>query len=277
MPVHANRGSIMADSDNLIQLTADIVSSMVGNNNVASGDVPGLIKSVHGALSGLGVPEPEPQVEKPKGAVSARASIKSDGLISMIDGKKYQTLRRHITRHGYTPETYRETFGLPRDYPLTSSNYSELRRGMAKLIGLGRKAVGLADDASTVATEPAADAPAEPAKRGRKPRAAKPADAPVDSPAAEANRDGATDTTPAPDTAPAANVETAQDAPVADAALAAGETRKPKRGRPRKAAPEAAGPDAGLSAATPEVAPADAVGGEDAAPAPRKRRSKKNA
>ena len=103
--------------------------------------------------------EKAPEPEKPKGAVSIRSSIKPDGLVSMIDGKKYQTLRRHISGHGYTPESYRDTFGLPRDYPMVSANYSETRRAMAKKIGLGRKR--------------SADAPAAtPATGGRKTAAA---------------------------------------------------------------------------------------------------------
>jgi predicted transcriptional regulator len=244
----------MSDTEKLIELTAEIVSSMVGNNSVATADVPVLIKSVHGALSSLGAPVPEPEVEKPKGAVSARASIKPDGLISMIDGKKYQTLRRHITRHGYTPESYREAFGLPRDYPMTSANYSELRRGMAKLIGLGRKAADAITETVTPSSpEPAAVEPTPvPAKPGRKPRAAKaqttaPAEAPAPEPVAI-------------DEAPTA----AEEAPA-----------KPKRGRPRKtpvdAAPaDAASGEAAAPAEAPEAAPA-----EDAAPAPKKRRARK--
>ena len=230
----------MADSEtDLVTLTAEIVAAMVEGNKVSITDVPTLIASVHGALAGLGAPAPEPQPEKPKGAVSARASIKPDGIISMIDGKKYQTLRRHITRHGYTPESYREAFGLPRDYPLTSANYSELRRGMAKTIGLGRRA----------APEPAPEPVAEPvkAKRGRKPAAPpEAAPAPVEAAVAapEPKRRGRppkvavepveAETTheaaPAPIEAPVpveAPME-AQAAPVGD---------KPRRGRPPKAKP----------------------------------------
>lgn len=248
----------MAESNSLIQLTADIVSSMVGNNNVAAGDVPALIKSVHGALSGLGTPAAEPESERPKGAVSARASIKPDGLISMIDGKKYQTLRRHITRHGYTPESYRETFGLPRDYPLTSSNYSELRRGMAKLIGLGRKAGEAVVDAvtpsdATANEEKAAEAP----KRGRKPRSTKPADDVADKLPVDAQDTPDTSDAPKPGVRP----DPANEAP------------KPKRGRPRKIVSEAeiapAAADEEPAAGTAEIP----AGGD--APAPRKRRSKK--
>ena len=73
--------------------------------------------------------------------MSARKSLSSpDHIISMIDGKSYKTLRRHLTTHGLTPEQYRERFGLKSDYPMVAATYSEARRAMAKSIGLGRKA-----------------------------------------------------------------------------------------------------------------------------------------
>ena len=48
-------------------------------------------------------------------------------------------LRRHLTLHGYTPESYRATFGLPDNYPMVASDYAEKRRSLAIQIGLGRK------------------------------------------------------------------------------------------------------------------------------------------
>jgi predicted transcriptional regulator len=161
----------MSQPVDLVELTADIVAAQVAGNKVSASELPDLIKSVHEALAGLGkAPEPvEP--EKPKGAVSVRASIKPDGLISMIDGKKYQTLRRHINRHGYTPESYRETFGLPHDYPMTSASYSAARSEMAKSLGLGRKAVAATVVGAAVAA--AAVVAAAPAKPARKPRVSK--------------------------------------------------------------------------------------------------------
>jgi len=146
-----------ADQD-LVSLTADIVSAHVSNNSVPLADVPAMIGGVYSALSKLGSPAQEPVPEKPKGAVSLRASIKPDYLVSMIDGKRYKMLRRHITQQGYTPESYRETFGLPTDYPLVAPNYAATRRELAIKIGLGRKAKAL---------------PAPPAKAPRKPRAPK--------------------------------------------------------------------------------------------------------
>lgn len=152
-----------AASDLLVTLTADIVAAHVANNSVAVGDVAILIANVHAALAGLNMPN-EPVEEKPKGAVSIRASVKPDALISMIDGKPYKMLRRHLSQNGYTPEAYREAFGLPKDYPMVAANYAEQRRALAKKIGLGRKR-------GTIVTK----APAAPKSRAK--RVVKPVDA----------------------------------------------------------------------------------------------------
>jgi predicted transcriptional regulator len=150
----------MPDTDKdalLVTLTAEIVSAHVANNSVHTGDVAKLISAVHEGLSGLGAPAAPAAPEKPKGVVSSRASIKPSHLISMIDGKPYKMLRRHISQHGYTPESYREAFDLARDYPMVASDYAERRRALAFKIGLGRK--------------PQPVEAKEPAKRGRKPKA----------------------------------------------------------------------------------------------------------
>ncbi|WP_197430720.1 MucR family transcriptional regulator, partial [Methylobacterium sp. CCH5-D2] len=58
---------------------------------------------------------------------------------SFEDGKPYKTLRRHLTLRGLTPEAYREKWGLPRDYPMTSASYSEQRSELARALGLGQQ------------------------------------------------------------------------------------------------------------------------------------------
>lgn len=129
----------MADNQDLIALTADIVSSHVTNNTVAVGDVPELIRKVHEALTTLGGPAPEPVVELVP-AVSIRASVKPDYIVCLEDGKKLKMLKRHLmTAYGLTPDDYRAKWGLPTDYPMVAPNYAEARRQLAVNIGLGRK------------------------------------------------------------------------------------------------------------------------------------------
>jgi len=126
-------------NEQLVELTADIVSAHVSNNTVAVGDVANLVQRVHEALVTLGQPAPEPQQEKTP-IVSVRASIKPDYLVCMECGRKQKTLKRHLQNaHGMSPDQYRTDYGLPRDYPMVAPNYSKRRSEMAQAIGLGRR------------------------------------------------------------------------------------------------------------------------------------------
>ncbi len=86
----------------------------------------------------MDVTEVEP--EQPKATASqVRKSITDAGLISFIDGKTYQTLKRHIGGHGMTPDDYRARYGLAADYPIVAPAYAARRSALAKAIGLGTK------------------------------------------------------------------------------------------------------------------------------------------
>ncbi|RYF51256.1 MAG: transcriptional regulator, partial [Cytophagaceae bacterium] len=50
----------------------------------------------------------------------------------MIDGKPYKMLKRHLSRSGYTPDSYREAFNLPRDYPMVAAESAAKRRTLAR-------------------------------------------------------------------------------------------------------------------------------------------------
>jgi len=129
----------MNEPDTLTTLTAEIAASFVANNHVAVGDIGNMISSVHDALAGLGkTPEPEEPQFVP--AVTIRKSLANPAkIISMIDGKPYSLLKRHLTTHGLTPAEYRARYNLPADYPMTAPAYSAQRKAMAQKIGLGRK------------------------------------------------------------------------------------------------------------------------------------------
>ena len=126
-------------NEQLVELTADIVSAHVSNNTVSVSDVANLVQRVHEALTTLGQPAAEPQQEKTP-VVSVRASIKPDYLVCMECGRKQKTLKRHLQNaHGMSPDQYRTDYGLPRDYPMVAPNYSKRRSEMAQAIGLGRR------------------------------------------------------------------------------------------------------------------------------------------
>ena len=124
-----------------VELAGDIVSAYVSNNPVWPAGLPDLIRDVHAALqalaSGLPMVEPETETEKPS-AAQIRKSVMPDGIVSFLDGKSYKTMKRHLSAHGLSPETYRSRFGLPADYPMIAPEYAKRRSDLAKSIGLGR-------------------------------------------------------------------------------------------------------------------------------------------
>lgn len=163
--------TVLPEPESLLEMTADIVTAMVNNNRVSSEQLPGMISSVHAALAGLGqTPDVDQEASKAQGAVSVRKSLSNpDFIISMIDGKPYKALTRHLGTHGYTAESYRAEFGLKRDYPMVAPSYAEKRRDLAKQMGLGRKKTG--EPTPEVAAELVAEPAPEPAaKKPRRPR-----------------------------------------------------------------------------------------------------------
>jgi predicted transcriptional regulator len=129
-----------------LELATELTIAWLSNPNTAvtADEVSGVLAKMHAAVTSLSSPqvsaaEPEP-AEEFVPAVTVRKSLASkDHLISLIDGKPYKTLKRHLSGHGLTPQQYRERFGLKADYPMVSETYSQARRDMAKKIGLGRK------------------------------------------------------------------------------------------------------------------------------------------
>jgi predicted transcriptional regulator len=152
------------EQTDLTTLTVDLLSAYFASNTVDSGNLAGLIKTTHDALKDLNSAE-SPAETGPEHipAVSVRKSLSSpDHIISMIDGKPYKTLKRHLGTHGLTPAEYRERYKLPRDYPLVAKSYSEHRRKVAEQLGLGRKVRQTAEPAPAPAKTTRAKATAAP-------------------------------------------------------------------------------------------------------------------
>lgn len=151
----------------LTALTVELLAAFVSNNSVRSEDLPTLISATHQALTGLaGASEDVGQQAQPEyqAAVSVRKSLSDRNVIlSLIDGKPYKSLRRHITARGLTPESYRERYNLPATYPMVAPGYSEERRAVAKRLGLGRKPA--TTESAAPAAAPASGATGKPAKR----------------------------------------------------------------------------------------------------------------
>lgn len=124
--------------EEVLELTADIVSSHVANNPVSLEELPLLIERVYQTLTDLKKLHSS-HADRPKPAVPVKKSITPDHLICLEDGKKLKMLKRHLkSQYNMTPDEYRERWGLGPDYPMVAPNYADQRRHLAKKIGLGK-------------------------------------------------------------------------------------------------------------------------------------------
>lgn len=169
----------MADENqsvNTIELATELTIAWLNNpnNRAAADEVPAFIQRMHDTLNTLSSgsssadanaaaqPEHAP-------AVSVRKSLASkDHIISMIDGKPYKTLRRHLSTHGLTPAEYRQRYNLKPDYPMVAPTYSEHRRAMAHKIGLGARGRTRAAPAAAPAADAASKASRAPRKQAER-------------------------------------------------------------------------------------------------------------
>jgi predicted transcriptional regulator len=124
-------------SDDVLGLTAQIVSAHVTKNAVPVEELPALIREVYKTLSTVG--EAPAPVEALKPAVAVTKSVFPDHIVCLEDGKQMTMLKRHLmTEHNLTVDQYRTKWGLPSNYPMVAPNYAETRSSLAKKMGLGR-------------------------------------------------------------------------------------------------------------------------------------------
>ena len=190
----------------------ELVTAFVNNHPLTATELPKLLTDVFSTVSAFGPnpnpaasaalakPEPAEAAEPaeaisppappaeaapspaPVSAVSIEESISNpDYIISLINGEKFKTLKRHLRANGLTEAEYRERYNLPSDYPFVAPSYSQLRRGVAHKMGFGQRRGPDSDgtagsEPSSAPTPPAAEAPAaisRPSRSKAKPAKAK--------------------------------------------------------------------------------------------------------
>ena len=130
----------MSESNNHVELAAEIVSAYVSNNSVPASELPTLLNDVHEAIVRVASGAQPIVVEAAKPAVPPKKSITNDYIVCLEDGRKFKSLKRHLrTQYNLSPEEYREKWGLPADYPMVAPAYAKARSALAKQMGLGQQ------------------------------------------------------------------------------------------------------------------------------------------
>jgi predicted transcriptional regulator len=124
------------------KIAADLVGAYVSNNTVPIAEFTALLKSTLAILNGSASAEVEAvaaPAEKPLAKVSVKKSITPDYLVCLDDGKRFKSLKRHLSQLGMTPDEYRAKWNLAADYPMVAPNYSASRSALSKAAGFGKK------------------------------------------------------------------------------------------------------------------------------------------
>jgi predicted transcriptional regulator len=122
-------------------IAAEIVAAYVSNSSVAMADLLSLMRDVLTALERItrGESAQVPTEVKQVPAVPIKKSVTPDFIISLEDGKKFKSLKRHLSaEHGMTPAEYRAKWGLADDYPMVAPIYAATRSRLAMSTGLGQ-------------------------------------------------------------------------------------------------------------------------------------------
>jgi predicted transcriptional regulator len=135
--VHYSNGVVPVENE-ILGLTADIVSAHIGYNEVSAEQLSRLIHDVHGALATVGQAPVEAIKAVP--AVDPKKSVFADHILCLDCGQSFKMLKRHILGdHQMTPDAYRAKWGLTMYYPMVAPEYAATRSKLAKESGLGRK------------------------------------------------------------------------------------------------------------------------------------------
>lgn len=155
--------TVLVAADVRATIVGQIVAGYVSRNEVSVEDLPNVVSSINDAtnilfeapkinsevpsspyLNGVDMGDPE--------AIVA-ATVFDDGILSLLDGKRHKTMKRHLTTNGLTPEAYIERFNLPANYPMVCADYSAKRSQLAKDTGLGRKSTNTTSTATSTSTD----------------------------------------------------------------------------------------------------------------------------
>lgn len=145
-------------TSNIAELTAQIVSAYIKDNQVSPDELPEFISKIRASLEGnapipanpapvaiqpqsVTIPElapiPTGTTQKPFCSIE-ESQANNDYVICLEDGHRGKVLTGYIKRmFGLTPEEYKRKWNLPADYSLVSRNYAKHRSGIARDIGLG--------------------------------------------------------------------------------------------------------------------------------------------
>lgn len=261
-------------------LTVELLSAYLANNTFPSEGLAELIRTTRIALTEDTKVEVVEEEQTFTPAVSVRKSLASpQHILSLIDGKPYKTLKRHLAANGLTPDAYRERYNLLPSYPMVAADFAATRREIAQRIGLGNRAKAAPAVQATATADAASEAKPAAAKTTKAakpastdPVAAKPASRPSKAKSkSAASGSDSSDSTITGEVVAKATPSKAKAAPRAKAKPKSNPATSPVKGGANSAGATEAKTKAGAASAATATPQAESVNAAATKPAPKSR------
>jgi len=131
--------------EDFLKEALEIVKAQASVRNMTEEEITSMVRRLADDIRGLvaagpSVGAPEAEVQAP--AVDPKKAVRERSIICLESGKSFKILtKKHLSKFGLTPDTYREKWGYPKNMPLVCKELQRERRKKMKEMKLWEKRV----------------------------------------------------------------------------------------------------------------------------------------
>lgn len=131
--------------EDFLKEALEIVKAQASVRNMTEEEITSMVRRLANDIRGLVAAGPAvgaPEVEVQAPAVDPKKAVRERSIICLESGKSFKILtKKHLSKFGLTPDTYREKWGYPKNMPLVCKELQRERRKKMKEMKLWEKRV----------------------------------------------------------------------------------------------------------------------------------------
>jgi len=131
--------------DDFLKEALDIVKAQASVRNMTEEEITSMVRRLSESIRGIVATGAVPSLVEEASvapAMEPKKAVRERSIICLESGKSFKILtKKHLSKFGLTPETYREKWGYPKNMPLVCKELQRERRKKMKEMKLWEKRV----------------------------------------------------------------------------------------------------------------------------------------
>mgnify|MGYP000884870790 CR=1 FL=1 len=131
--------------DDFLKEALEIVKAQASVRNMTEEEITSMVRRLSESIRGIVATGSVPSlVEEPvlAQALEPKKAVRERSIICLESGKSFKIItKKHLSKFGLTPDTYREKWGYPKNMPLVCKELQRERRKKMKEMKLWEKRV----------------------------------------------------------------------------------------------------------------------------------------